>query len=283
VEFRVVGSTDPGYPSALTDAQDLRVGQLYVAGDLSHAAPPAVAIVGTRNATPYGLRITRKLAGALAQSGVSIISGMARGIDAAAHRAALEAGGRTVAVLGTGIDVPYPAGHRGLHQTLVDRACVISESGPGVPADKGSFPRRNRIIAGLASVTIVVEAGVESGALITARLADRIGRTVAAVPGPIDSPESQGCNRLIVNHAQVITGIADALSLLNVSGAYEEPPILLSDIDGRVWKALANGPLDPDAIAVRTRLTTRECLGAITSLELGGYVESLLTGEIRRR
>jgi DNA processing protein len=279
----VIGSTDPGYPAMLLEQPKLRVGDLFVAGDLTHAAPPAVAIVGTRDATPYGLRVTRVLATAFARAGVSVISGMARGVDAAAHRAALDAGGRTVAVLGTGIDVPYPAGHRHLHRTLTERACVVSESGPGVLAARGSFPRRNRIIAGMAKATIVVEAGVKSGALITAQFAEKMGRAIAAVPGPIDSPASAGCNQLCRDGAVLIGSVEEALSFMGVTGAREEAPILLSDVDGRVWKALSGGPLDPDAIAIRTRLTTRECLEAITSLELGGYVEMLLTGEVRRR
>ena len=168
MEFRVIGSTDPDYPDALREIPSLRIGELYVAGNASHLLPPSVAIVGTRNATPYGLRIARQLATAFAKAGVSVVSGMARGIDAAAHRAAMEVGGRTVAVLGTGIDVPYPAGHRELHRALVEQACVISEHGPGVRAGPGFFPRRNRIIAALAKVTLVVEAGERSGALITA-------------------------------------------------------------------------------------------------------------------
>ena len=283
MEFRIIGSTDPGYPAMLLEQPKLRVGSLFVAGDLTHAEPPAVAIVGTRGATPYGLRVTRLLATAFARAGVSVISGMARGIDAAAHRAALDEGGRTVAVLGTGIDVPYPAGHRNLHRTLTERACVVSESGPGVLAARGSFPRRNRIIAGIANATIVVEAGVKSGALITADFAEGMGRAIAAVPGPIDSPASAGCNQLCRDGAVLIGSVDEALSFMGVAGAHEEAPILLSELDGRVWKALSGGPLDPDAIAIRTCLTTRECLEAITSLELGGYVEMLLTGEVRRR
>ena len=283
MDYRVIGSTESGYPELLRRIPGTPPAQLFVAGDDRHMLPPAVAIVGTRDATPYGLRIARQLSTAFAKAGVSIISGMARGIDAAAHRAALDAGGRTVAVLGTGIDVPYPVAHRELHRALSERACVVSESGPGVRAGPGAFPKRNRIIAGLADATIVVEAGYKSGAIITANLAEQFQRIVAAVPGPIDSPASRGCNELLRDNVQVIATIADALGLVGIASQQEQAPISLSENDGRVWKVLASGPLDPDAISIRTRLTTRECLTAITSLELGGYVEVLLTGEVRRR
>ena len=223
------------------------------------------------------------LASAFAEAGVSVVSGMARGIDAAAHRAALEAGGRTVAVLGTGIDVPYPAGHRELHRVLSEKACVISEYGPGVGAHRGTFPRRNRIIAGLASVTIVVEAGHKSGALITAEQARRFDREVAAVPGPIDSPQSAGSNQLIRDHVHVIASVADALTLVGVHSPDEREPIQLSVEDAKLWKALAAGPLPPDDLSSRCHMTVRECLTSITSLELKGLVECLISGEVRRR
>ena len=167
---------DPDYPVVLEDLEHPPE-QLYAVGCRSMLEPPIVSIVGTRDATAYGLRVTRIIAGALARAGVSIVSGMARGIDAAAHRAALDAGGRTVAVMGTGIDVPYPVGHRGLHQLLSERALVISENGSGVRANKEAFPRRNRIIAALSQVTIVIEAGDRSGALNT-----RIGPTILDAP-----------------------------------------------------------------------------------------------------
>ena len=281
--MQIASCSSPLFPAALQGLGADTPAQLFMLGDPSHLAPPAVAIVGTRDATHYGLRVTRMLASAFAESGVSVISGMARGIDAAAHRAAMEAGGRTVAVLGTGIDVPYPVGHRELHRVLSERACIVSEYGPGVGAHRGTFPRRNRIIAGLASLTIVVEAGHRSGALITAQQAQKFNREVAAVPGPIDSPQSAGSNQLIRDHVQVIASVADALSLVGVASPEERPPFQLSPEDGRLWKALAAGPVNPDELAVRCHMTTRECLAAITSLELKGMVECLLSGEVRRR
>lgn len=280
---RFIGPASSSYPESLNALGETRPESLFILGDDAHLAPPAVAIVGTRDATPYGIRITRRIAGAFAEAGVSVVSGMARGIDAAAHRSALEAGGRTVAVLGTGIDVPYPAGHRDLHRTLAEKACVVSEYGPGVGAHRGTFPRRNRIIAGLAPVTIVIEAGTKSGALLTAGFAESLNRTVAAVPGPIDSPQSAGCNELIRDRAHVIASVADALALVGIASPQERAPMSLSGNDAQVWKALVAGPLDANGIAVKTRLTTRDCLSAITTLELGGFVEVLITGEVRRR
>jgi DNA processing protein len=281
--LRVVSPASVDYPQSLHDLGDTRPAQLFLLGDASQLAAPTVAIVGTRNATQYGTRVTRTIASAFASAGVSIISGMARGIDAAAHRAALEVGGRTVAVLGTGVDVPYPAGHRELHRIIAERGCVVSEYGSGVGAHRGTFPRRNRIIAALAPLTIVVEAGHKSGALITAGYAESLNRIVAAVPGPIDSPQSAGSNHLLRDRAQMIASVADALALVGISSPQERPPVHLSEVDARVWKALASGPLSPDQIASTLEVTTRDCLASITSLELDGRVEVLLTGEVRRR
>lgn len=256
---------------------------LYAIGEVSAFEGPLVSIVGTRNPTAYGLRVTRAIATALARNGVGIVSGMARGVDAAAHRAALECGGRTIAVLGTGVDVPYPAGHRELHRVISERGLVVSECGSGSRAHKGSFPRRNRIIAALGKATIVVEAGFKSGARNTAEHAIELGRPLAAVPGPIDSPQSDGTNLLLRDTAILIASVADALALAGVTDRNQPPPVHLSGTDALVWSAIGGETLPVDAIAARANLPPRECLAAITSLELGGMVESLLTGEIRRR
>lgn len=274
------GATD--YPVALEDLE-YPPRQLHALGDARMLAAPTVSVVGTRRPTAYGLRVTRAIAGELARGGASVVSGMARGIDAAAHRAALEVDGRTVAVMGTGIDVPYPAGHRALHELLATRALVVSEYGSGVTAHSGAFPRRNRIIAALAPVTIVIEAGDRSGALNTARQAVELGRVVAAVPGQIDSPESCGANELIRDGAVPIVSVADALALVGVSPPPKKRDAELTEEESRVWQALSGGGLNADALAARSRLPVRECLAAVTSLELLGMVECLLTGEIRRR
>lgn len=186
-------------------------------GSLDGAPDRLVAIVGTREASSYGLRTARKLAAACSRAGLVVVSGLARGVDAAAHEATLEAGGRTVAVLGTGVDVPYPVGHRSLLREIVGQGLALSEAELGAGARPGCFPRRNRLIAALARVVVVVEAGHKSGAINTASQALELGRTVAAVPGTIDDPRSAGANTLIRDGAQVITGVEDLLTLFGLS------------------------------------------------------------------
>jgi DNA processing protein len=208
---------------------------------------------------------------------------MARGIDGVAHRAVLDAGGRTAAVLGTGVDVAYPSSHRTLHKRIAERGLLLSELPLGDRSHAGSFPRRNRIIAGLADMTIVVEAPVRSGALITANDAHEMDRIVAAVPGPIDSPQSEGTNLLIRDGAQIITSVADALALVGLTPPLRSTPRLETDDESRLWRALAAGPADLDGLCNRAALPAQRCLAAVTALELRGAVECALTGEIRRR
>lgn len=279
---QVLAGSAPAFPDALKELSQPPE-QLFAIGDVGLLGMRLVSIVGTRDATAYGLRITRAIAAALSNAGVAIVSGMARGIDAAAHRTALECGGKTIAVLGTGVDVPYPAGHRELHRRIGVEGLVISESGPGARAHRGSFPQRNRIIAALGRVTIVIEAGHKSGALNTATHALELGRPLAAVPGPIDSPQSAGTNQLIRDGAIVIASVEDALSLAGVSAAVQKQPIQLSAEEAAVWSAIGGLSLSVDTIASRSRLPTRECLAVITTLELSGMVECLVTGEVRRR
>jgi len=256
---------------------------LFHAGRLDVARDPVVAIVGTREPTSYGERVTRELATALARAGACVVSGMARGIDGVAHRAALEAGGRTIAVLGTGIDIAYPAAHRALHAAIAERGLLLSELLPGDRANGGSFPRRNRIIAALASVTIVVEAGVASGALITASQALELGRVVAAVPGPIDSPQSAGSNELLRDGAVVIATIADAMALAGLTLPPRAPAVDRPPAEQAIWAALAKGPLDMESLSAASALPARDCLAAVTALEISGAVECVINGTIRRR
>jgi DNA processing protein len=277
-----IAASAPEYPQRLNDLA-IVADPIFAIGDLGILEMPLVSIVGTRDSTAYGLRTARSIATALAKAGVGIVSGMARGIDAAVHLAALDAGGSTVAVLGTGVDVPYPVGHTELHRVICERGLVLSENPSGSTAHKGSFPKRNRIIAALGKATIVVEAGHKSGALNTARHALELDRTLAAVPGNIDSPESAGTNHLLRDGAAVIASVEDALAIAGVAGAEQEAPLQLGDADGRVWTTLGGETLSVDLVASRARLSTRECLAAITSLELAGMVESLVTGEVRRR
>jgi DNA processing protein len=242
-----------------------------------------LAVVGTRNASDYGVRITTQLVRAAALAGVGIVSGLARGIDAAAHRAALDVGGRTIAVLGTGADVVYPAGHRSLHARIVDTGLVLSEMPLGTKAFPGCFPKRNRIIAGLATVTLVVEAGFKSGAQNTAKAALEQGRTVAAVPGPIDAPQSAGTNTLIRDGAQVITCAGDLFSLL------ELPPPSAERLEQRlvgdertVWLALEHDARFIEDIAAASDLPLTRALSAVSALEIAGHITVGLDDRVRR-
>lgn len=280
---------DPDYPAALFDLPDAPPA-LWWRGDLAHLTPPAVALVGTRTASAYGLRCARALAAALARAGVVVVSGMARGIDAAAHEAALDAGAPSIAVLGTGADVPYPAAHRALHARLARAGLVLSEAAPGSAAAPGAFPRRNRIIAALARVTVVVEAGVKSGALITAGHATELGRTVAAVPGPIDAPAAAGANALLRDGAHVVATVDDVLALAGCGapggapgGGPADAPAGLGPDERALWNALATPVPGADALVDRTGLPVRRCVAALTALELAGLVESRWSGEIARR
>ena len=270
------------YPSPLREVHGPPA-VLWSRGDWQMLEAPVVAIVGTRRATSYGQRVTRELAGALARAGACIVSGMALGIDAYAHRAALDAGGRTVAVLGTGTDVAYPRAHTALHREICARGLVLSELPPGAKSGPGSFPQRNRIIAGLARLTIVVEAPQLSGALITSRHALELGRDVAAIPGPIDSPQSFGTNDLLREGAHVITSVADALRLVGLDLPVKITPDLRGPDEQRIWEVLARGPATLDELCARAAIPVSQCLTAVTALELRGVVECALTGEIRKR
>jgi DNA processing protein len=273
---------DSGYPEQLQNLYDPPP-VLWSRGSWSTVRPPLVAIVGTRRATQYGQRITREIASALAREGACIVSGMALGIDACAHRAALEADGATVAVLGTGANVPYPVAHTALHREIAERGLIISELPPGAKSGPGSFPRRNRIIAALASLTIVVEAPQRSGALITAKDALELGRDVAGIPGPIDAPQSQGVNELLRDGAHVITSVADALRLVGLEPPVRVSPALCGTQESLIWGALSDGSATLDELCARTALPVAECLSTVTSLEVRRIVECDLTGAIRRR
>jgi DNA processing protein len=272
---------DAQYPAALEDCPD-PPRTLWARGDLGLLDRPTVAIVGTRRATAYAERVTRQLATTLARAGATVISGLARGVDATAHRGALEVDGATVAVLGTGVDVCYPRGHESLQREIGSRGLLLSELAPADTAHGGSFPRRNRIIAALARVTIVVEAGVKSGALITARYALDMNRTVAAVPGPIDVPQSQGSNELLRDGATLVASMADALVLLGLTAPIRLHELPEGGTERTVWQALDAGGLDLESLAARASLPAHEALAAVSALELRGLVECALSGEIRR-
>ncbi|MDQ6827472.1 MAG: DNA-processing protein DprA [Gemmatimonadota bacterium] len=276
---------DDRYPSKLLELHDPPPA-IWALGNLQLIASErvAVSVVGTRSATSYGERMTQRVATALASSGVVIVSGLARGIDAAAHRAALAVGGATIAVLGTGIDVAYPAAHRGLHAEIARNGLLVSEELPETRATPGSFPKRNRVIASLSVATLVVEAPHRSGALITAGHALDLNRMVAAVPGPMDAPSFAGSNELLRDGAHVIASVADALALVGVDGAQPAPAIVhLAPHERRVWDALRDGSLDSDALGLRAGLAPRDCLGALSALEIAGLVTVDAVGFVHRQ
>ncbi len=261
-----------GYPPLLAQLHDPPK-RLHLRGG---AAPEvlgeaAVAVVGARSASPYGAQIARMLGRELSAAGLVVVSGMARGIDADAHRGALDAGGRTVAVLGCGIDRDYPARHAELARRIAKDGLIVSEYPPGVEPAPWRFPARNRIIAGLALATVVVEARERSGALITADFALELGREVFAVPGEITSALSAGTNRLIRQGAAPLLGADDVLDALGI-----EPPSAarvtsaVSEPARRVLGLLADQPRGADELTRITSLGAADVAAALVELELGG-------------
>ena len=292
---------DPGFPPLLAEVHEPPVA-LFVWGDRSLLTRPAAAVVGSRSHTSYGAAAARIIAGGVARCGVVVVSGMARGIDAIAHEAALDAGGATVGVLGNGFGVVYPAAHRDLYDRVARDGCLIAELPPGERPRLHTFPRRNRIIAGLAMATVVVEAAPGSGALITSDHALEQGRNVLAVPGPITSDTSAGCNRLIQQGARPCLSPADVLEELGIevpvgtrergegrgtlpSGAESRPspqrpsplsllpPPDLTPLQRSLWATLCDGPGHVDVLAARSSAAACEVLVALTDLEIRGCVE----------
>lgn len=270
---------DADYPSLLAEISD-PPSALFVWGDASLLARPAAAIVGSRNHTPYGADAARLLAGGVARAAV-VVSGMARGLDAVAHTAALDAPGGTIGVLGNGFGVIYPVANRALYERVAAAGCLVTELPPGERPRVSTFPRRNRIISGLAGVTVVVEAAVGSGALITADCALDQGRSVLAVPGPITSPTSTGCNKLIQQGAKPALVPGDILEELGLTSpapvgaapvALRPPPADLTDLQRALWKALVPHAAHVDALVVGTGRDTGEVLTALTDLELRGLI-----------
>ena len=280
--LRIVEIGDEYYPARLLDLPRPPE-RLWWHADLDLLNRVVVAVVGTRRATNYGRRMTTEVAGALARAGATVVSGMALGIDAVAHRAALDADGATVAVLGTGADIAYPRAHVALHAEIASRGAILSELPPGAHSHGGSFPERNRIIAALATATIVIEAPFKSGALITADRAIELGRNVGVVPGPIDSPQSQGSNAYLRDGAHPIVAVADALMLVGLAPPpVPSAPRLENDSEIRIWRALDEGGATMDELCTRTGLPVTQCMSTVTTLELRGVIECALTGEIRR-
>jgi DNA processing protein len=258
---------------------------LFALGNLALLKQRAVAIVGTRHATGTGLRAAERIARGCADAGALVISGLARGVDAAAHTGALAAPGSTAAVIGTGIDIAYPADHRTLQQRVARDGLLIAEQLPGARPNRGSFPERNRLIAALAELTIVVEAGHRSGALLTAKAAVALNRTCAAVPGAFDAAASLGSNELLRDGAQVIASVDDALALLDLARADTtrvETPSRLTEAERAIWNVLSAAPLDLDLVVERSGWAADACLAAVTTLELKGLVRATHAGALHR-
>jgi DNA processing protein len=279
-ELETICLCDARYPERLRGVAGAPAA-LFVTGGLERflrlATRDPVAIVGARRATAYGLDVARSLGRALAASGVTVLSGMALGIDSAAHAGALSAGaatGRTVAVLPGPANRPYPAGRRALYRQILAAGNAVSELPPGAEVRRWSFPARNRIIAGLASMTVVVEAGARSGALVTAARAGELRRPVGAVPGRITTPQAAGSNSLLAAGACVVRGPQDVLDRLFGAGvrhASEEARPSLAPELRAVLAAIANGRDNAGALA-RAGIPTEQALTALAALELDGYV-----------
>ncbi|MBL8486900.1 MAG: DNA-protecting protein DprA [Rhodocyclaceae bacterium] len=287
---RILTLADAEYPQALLAGADPPV-LLYAKGDVALLNRPMLAIVGSRNATRQGEENAAAFAEALSAAGLTIVSGMALGIDAAAHRGGLKGPGATVAVVGTGPDRIYPARNAPLAREIAGRGCVISEFPLGTPALAANFPRRNRLIAGLARGCLVVEAAPRSGSLITARLAAEAGREVFAVPGSIHSPQSKGCHALIKQGAKLVESAADVLEELRWEAVVAAVPAPAgpagSQTNGagdeeRILGALGADPCDLDGLAARTGLGPDTLLAALLPMELAGRVAQLPGGRYQR-
>ena len=258
---------------------------LFVHGDPACLRTPQLAVVGTRNPSPPGRETARQFAAHLAEGGLTITSGLALGIDAAAHRGALAGEGLTIAVMGTSLDRVYPAKHRDLAHAIAERGALVSELPIGTPALAENFPRRNRLISGLALGVLVVEAAIQSGSLITARLALDQGREVFAIPGSIHNPLAKGCHALIRQGAKLVetaTDILEELGPLAAAGAGESPaaaaPAALDDDYRQLLAAMGDAPAGVDLLVERCGLTAEAVSSMLLILELEGYVAAVPGG-----
>jgi DNA processing protein len=288
-EASLVPLDDPAYPSLLRSI-DLPPPFLLVRGALARADGLAVALVGSRRGTPYGLRVAERLGADLGARGVTVVSGLAHGVDTAAHRGALDVAGRTIAVLGSGVDVVYPPENRRLAGDVIQAGALVSQFPMGTPPLSHHFPARNRLIAGMTLGTVVVEAAERSGALITARLAGELGREVYAVPGNISSPGSQGANALIQDGAKLVQTWEDIVaewpsqwrealrqpSPASPSAATGESGTAVEPDERAILAALGDEPLAVDALVEESRLPSSRVSAGLMALELRGLVRRVL-------
>jgi DNA processing protein len=277
----VVTLADSGYPQALLNIPDPPL-LLYVKGRVDLLNQAALAIVGSRSATPQGIHNAEAFAKSLSDAGLCIISGLAHGIDAAAHRGALRGQGSSIAVVGTGLDKVYPASNRDLAHALAQHGALISEFPLGTPPLAANFPRRNRLISGMSLGCLVVEASFQSGSLITARLALEQGREVFSIPGSIHAPQSKGCHALLKQGAKLVETAQDILEELGgqrVSPAQRSGP---EGPDSALLEHLGFDPVDTDTLSVRCGLTVAELSAMLLTLELDGRI-SVLPGGLYQR
>lgn len=292
---RLIAITDADYPELLRQTADPPP-VLFACGRHGLLRGPALAVVGSRNPTPAGVENAHAFAAALSRAGITVVSGLARGIDGLAHEAALLEPGSTIAVLGVGPDITYPKAHLGLQARIASHGCVVSEMPPGMGLQRYAFPRRNRIIAGLALGCLVVEAANASGSLITAQDALEAGREVFAVPGSIHSPQSRGCHRLIRQGAVLVETLADILEALptcRFNGLARERSLSDAGWSGAaadggpvtgspLLKALGEEPSSLDALVARSGLDVPGLLAALMQLELDGHVVRTADGRFQR-
>jgi DNA processing protein len=280
----IITIEDQTYPSALKAIHDPPP-LLYIKGELTEADSNSIAIVGTRNASPYGKMASEKLSNQLASRGITVVSGLAHGIDTYAHNGALSAGGRTIAVMGNGLDIIYPSENAKLFDAIVNSGAVISELSMGTQPRRGMFPQRNRLISGISLGTLVVEASRQSGALITADLALEQGREVFAIPGPIYSEESKGTNWLIKQGAKLVDSVEDILEELPSHSFQQtddniknEDAIVESQLpqdEGTIWKVIGSSPIHIDDISRQSGLPIFKVCSILVMLELKGLVQQL--------
>ena len=278
---RIVTLADQEYPRRLLEIPDPPT-LLYVHGRVELLARASLAVVGSRNATPQGVANAASFARAFSEAGLTIVSGLALGIDAAAHRGALEGEGSTVAVLGCGIDVVYPQRNAELQRAIAERGALVSEFPLGTPPVAANFPRRNRLISGLARGVLVVEAALDSGSLVTARLAAEQGRDVFAIPGSIHSPLSKGCHALIKQGAKLVESAQDVLEELAVIAPTRTVPHAAAEEEHELLKHLGHDPCNVDTLCQRSGLTPDTVSAMLLQLELEGRIASLPGGRYQR-
>ena len=278
LNIQVLTIQDGHYPRRLKSI-DHPPPVLYVKGDLRDADEYAIAVVGTRQKTAYGKQVAAELCQFLVRNGITIVSGLARGIDSVAHQAAIDAGGRTIAVMGCGVDIVYPPEHRELASRIIENGALISDYSPGTQPEGVNFPPRNRIISGLSMATVVVEAGEKSGALITAEFAASQGRDVFSVPGPIFTPHSKGTNRLIQDGAIPLNNFNDILTALDIDQVeefrYARRILPENEVESLLYENMKKDAMHINDLKSATGLSMEKVSAALVMMELKGLVKQV--------